>query len=86
MPRVILAHWHAGLAPGDELDVTDEELANLRRDGRIADVLDGPSAQPEPSGTAESEEPSAADPVPEPEATEPEAAADEPPPTGRKRR
>ena len=83
MPRVILAHWHAGRAPGAELDVTDEELADLRRDGRISDVLDGPGAQPEPS-TAEPEDQAAAD--PEPEAPEPEAAAEEAPPSGRKRR
>jgi hypothetical protein len=55
MPRVILAHWHNGLAPGSELDVTDVELAALRRDGRIADVVDGPAgqdqvvAEPEPA-------------------------------------
>ncbi|MDX3455042.1 hypothetical protein PV396_24395 [Streptomyces sp. ME02-8801-2C] len=82
MPRVILAHWHAGRAPGDELDVTDEELADLRRDGRISEVLDGPGAQPEPSSAPEPEDQAA----PEPEAPEDEAAAEEPPPSGRKRR
>ncbi|WP_328439378.1 hypothetical protein OHA71_23860 [Streptomyces sp. NBC_00444] len=75
MPRVILAHWHDGRAPGDELIVTDEELADLRRDGRIADVLDGPGAQPEPSSTAVPEDQAAAEPEPE-----------EPAPAGRKRR
>lgn len=82
MPRVILAHWHAGRAPGDELDVTDEELADLRRDGRIADVLDGRGAQPEPSSTAASEDQVAA----EPETQAAEAEPTGPAPAGRKRR
>ncbi|WP_405909548.1 hypothetical protein OG742_37100 [Streptomyces sp. NBC_00828] len=82
MPRVTLAHWHNGRAPGDELDVTDAELANLRRDGRIANVLDGPGTQPEPSSTPAPDDQPAA--KPEPQAVE--AAPEEPAPAGRKRR
>ncbi|WP_432091015.1 hypothetical protein [Streptomyces sp. NRRL F-5630] len=56
MPRIELAYWHAGHAPGDELTVSDEELAALRRDGRVARVIrpaaepvtEAPAAQPEP--------------------------------------
>ncbi|MFK8844678.1 hypothetical protein [Streptomyces sp. Ac-502] len=42
MPRITLAHWHGDAAPGDTIDVTDEELAGLARDGRIAAVHDAP--------------------------------------------
>lgn len=40
MPRIKLAHWLGEHKPGDELDVTDAELAALTRDGRIASVVD----------------------------------------------
>lgn len=39
MPRIKLAFWHGDHQPGDEVDVTDDELAGLRRDGRVAEVL-----------------------------------------------
>lgn len=39
MPRIRLAHWHGGHAPGSEIDVSDDELVALRRDGRVAAVL-----------------------------------------------
>ncbi|WP_217545569.1 hypothetical protein [Streptomyces sp. GbtcB6] len=70
MPRVKLAHWHGGNPPGAEISVSDQELAALRRDGRVAEVLaptseqQGPAAEPEPS---------------------PEAAPDVPAPRARKR-
>ncbi|MGW4728849.1 hypothetical protein ACWEQC_06660 [Streptomyces shenzhenensis] len=74
MPRITLAHWHDGQAPGTELTVDDAELAALRHDGRIADVLDGPAAHPAPSPD-----------VPQDEPAEPEPAPAEAP-AGRKRR
>lgn len=39
MPRIRLAYWHGDNKPGDEVDVTDEELQALQRDGRVAAVL-----------------------------------------------
>ncbi|WP_405925411.1 hypothetical protein [Streptomyces sp. NBC_00035] len=82
MPRVTLAHWHDGRAPGAELDVSDAELAELRRDGRVAGILDDPGTQPEPSSTPAPDDQSAA----EPEAQAAEAEPEEPAPAGRKRR
>lgn len=38
MPRITLSSWHGGQAPGTELDVSDDELMALRRDGRVATV------------------------------------------------
>ena len=49
MPRIRLAYWHGPHAPGDEVDVTDEELKPLQRDGRVAAVLDEPAAAPQPA-------------------------------------
>ncbi|MFJ3794935.1 hypothetical protein ACIPSJ_01465 [Streptomyces sp. NPDC090088] len=78
MPRVKLAHWHSGNPPGAEIDVTDQQLADLRRDGRVAEVLatatepssaeqQDQATQPEPPSEAEpaSEAPEAA-PAPRP--------------------
>lgn len=42
MPRIILAYWHGDHSPGDEIDVTGEELAALQRDGRVAEVISDP--------------------------------------------
>ncbi|MEU6661260.1 hypothetical protein [Streptomyces sp. NPDC046821] len=42
MSRIELAHWYRGHKPGSELDVTDVELRELRRDGRVARVVDEP--------------------------------------------
>jgi hypothetical protein len=39
MTRIRLAFWHGTHQPGDEIDVTDDELATLQRDGRVAAVL-----------------------------------------------
>lgn len=43
MPRIRLAHWHDGHAPGDGIDVDDDVLRALMRDGRVSEILpDGP--------------------------------------------
>jgi hypothetical protein len=48
MPRIKLAYWHGERNPGDEVDVTDEELRQLTVDGRVAEVLAAPApAEPE---------------------------------------
>lgn len=39
MTRIRLAHWHNGHVPGDEIEVDDDQLRALRRDGRVAEVL-----------------------------------------------
>jgi len=44
MPRIQLAYWHGVHAPGDEINVSAEDLAVLTRDGRVAKVLDAPPA------------------------------------------
>jgi len=43
MPRIKLAFWHGDKKPGEEIDVTGEDLAALRRDGRVATVLTAPA-------------------------------------------
>lgn len=61
MPRIRLAHWHAGHQPGDEVEVTGEELAALDRDGRVAALVDSPQPTPEapsePQAAAEEKAP-----------------------------
>lgn len=76
MPRIKLAHWHGDHAPGEEIDVTDEELAGLTRDGRVAGVVDSKEAK-QPT----EEQPARPEPSPE---LETQASAPEPAP--RKRR
>jgi hypothetical protein len=49
MPRIKLAYWHAEHAPGDEIDVDDESLAALQRDGRVAEVVEPKLSEPEPA-------------------------------------
>ncbi|WP_326728967.1 hypothetical protein [Streptomyces phaeochromogenes] len=78
MPRITLAHWHAGRAPGEDIDVSVDELAQLRRDGRVAAVLDEQPA-PDPAPAEVEPEHQAAEPEPVPE--QEEAA----PPSRRKR-
>lgn len=39
MPRIRLAHWHDGHAPGDEITVDDDTLRALQVDGRVNAVL-----------------------------------------------
>jgi hypothetical protein len=41
MPRIRLAHWHGAHAPGDEIDVDDDVLRALLRDGRVNELLPG---------------------------------------------
>lgn len=45
MPRIRLAHWHDGHAPGDEIDVDPDTARALQRDGRVNAVL--PDDEPE---------------------------------------
>ncbi|GHF77064.1 hypothetical protein ACFFSH_38430 [Streptomyces filamentosus] len=56
MPRIKLAHWVGDHKPGDEIDVSDTELASLNRDGRVAAVVDvvpdPPTPLPEPAALA----------------------------------
>ena len=40
MARVRLANWFRGQAPGSVVDVAADEVQGLRRDGRVAEVLD----------------------------------------------
>ncbi|MDT7847193.1 hypothetical protein [Streptomyces justiciae] len=79
MPRITLAHWHDGRAPGTELDVDDDELRQLTRDGRVATVTD--AAIPVSDGTPVAEAPGvdgAAAEAPAEDATEAEAAESAP--------
>ncbi|GAB2718105.1 hypothetical protein [Streptomyces bullii] len=73
MPRIKLANWYGDKAPGEEIDVGDVLLKALRRDGRVAEVVDAPTQE------------QADEPAPEPVS----APAQEPaaqPESGRKRR
>ena len=82
MPRIKTSHWHDGHAPGTELEVDNDELRRLVRDGRVAEVLAEAIAHPEPAGP----------PVPPNQAADEAAPADseaeaaEPERTGRRRR
>ncbi|MFM9703592.1 hypothetical protein [Streptomyces galilaeus] len=40
MPRIKLASWYGDKAPGEEMDVDDATLKALRRDGRVAEVIE----------------------------------------------
>lgn len=73
MPRIKLAYWHGEHAPGEEIDVSGEELHALTRDGRVAEVLPEPGVSPSRRAAPE--------PAPQPETEAP--ASDE---SGRKRR
>ncbi|AYD81613.1 hypothetical protein SEA_KROMP_12 [Streptomyces phage Kromp] len=74
MPTIRLAHWHGGQPPGSVVDVTAEDLALLKRDGRVAEVLpDRPEPKAAPEHAAAPAEEAA--PEPEPAAAEPEAEA-----------
>ncbi|TXS08232.1 hypothetical protein EAO71_37160 [Streptomyces sp. ms191] len=57
MPRIRLAYWHGDHQPGDEIEITPDELAALTLDGRVAEVLTSPPERPAP--TAEVAEPPA---------------------------
>ncbi|MFJ2006997.1 hypothetical protein [Streptomyces chartreusis] len=86
MPRIALAHWWSGHPPGAELTVDDEELRALTRDGRVAEVLADPVAQPEPAAAQDQPADEAVSADSEAEAVEPEAEAAEPERASRRRR
>ncbi|MGW5509881.1 hypothetical protein ACWEV9_19215 [Streptomyces albogriseolus] len=81
MTTIVLAHWYDGRPPGSELDVGEEQLRQMRRDGRVASVVAQPPAEPAPA-------PAEAVPLGEPAAEEPEAVSLEEtlPAKGRRRR
>ncbi|MEU4169440.1 hypothetical protein AB0F46_21515 [Streptomyces sp. NPDC026665] len=92
MPQITLAAWHDGRAPGTELVVTEDELRDLVRDGRVAsitEVVGAVSHGVSDVQAADSAEPEAAA---EPGASEPVAQEDEadaaaaPGPRARRRR
>ena len=51
--KVKLAFWYKGHKPGDVVEVSDEEAAVMRRDGRVAAVV--PESENK-KGNAESKE------------------------------
>ncbi|MBW1600896.1 hypothetical protein JJV70_02015 [Streptomyces sp. JJ66] len=62
MARIRLAHWYRGHVPGDEIDVADDEVKALERDGRVAAVIAAPEpgkapAEPVTEPYADSAEP-----------------------------
>lgn len=60
MAHIRLANFYAGHAPGDVIEVADDMVRPLTRDGRVAAVVDAPAPDP------------AAEPAPSPD-VEPEA-------------
>jgi len=38
--KVKLAFWYKGKKPGDVMDVSEEEAEVMKRDGRLAEVVD----------------------------------------------
>ncbi|WP_369274522.1 hypothetical protein AB5J55_35395 [Streptomyces sp. R11] len=72
MPRIKLAHWVGDHKPGDEIEVSDVELTALKRDGRVAEVVEAPARKPVVVAEATAEA----------EPAQPEPAGE----TGRKRR
>lgn len=45
MPRITLAHWYDGHAPGEQITVDDNQLHDLIKDGRVATVLNTPDTE-----------------------------------------
>lgn len=86
MPRITLAHWHGGSAPGAELEVSDEELAALQHDGRVASVLEDTAVEPETTDPSPALPEDRASDEAEPAGAGTDAAAEEPTPRTRKRR
>jgi len=43
MTHIRLANWLNGRAPGEVVEVPDGELPALRRDGRVAEVVEQPT-------------------------------------------
>lgn len=73
MPRIRLAAWYGGAAPGTELDVDDVQLKEMTRDGLVAALVEAPAPAVGPTADQAVDEPAA------------ETPADEAP-AGRKRR
>lgn len=73
MPRIRLAAWYGGAAPGSELDVDDVQLKELTRDGLVAALVEAPAPAVDPPADQAADEPAAE--------TTPDQA-----PAGRKRR
>lgn len=46
MKRVKLAHVYKSCQPGDVIEVSEEELGQMKRDGRVAEVLADDKAEP----------------------------------------
>jgi hypothetical protein len=63
MPRIRLAYWYKDHAPGDEVEVHDDEFRDLSRDGRVAEVLTEPEPEAGPAPVAEAEAPAQPDPT-----------------------
>lgn len=80
MPRIRLSNWYGDKAPGDEIDVDDATLKGLRRDGRVAEVVETSSY--DNGGVLEPGPSVATNEAGQPEAVESSA----PSPEGRKRR
>lgn len=45
MAHVRLANWHGDAAPGDVIEVPDDQVQGLRYDGRISEVVDESDVQ-----------------------------------------
>lgn len=56
MARVRLASWYDGHAPGETVEVPDDEVRPLRRDGRVSEVL-AEAVPPPPAPTPREERP-----------------------------
>ncbi|MDH3037925.1 MULTISPECIES: hypothetical protein [Streptomyces] len=44
--RIKLASWYGDHKPGDEIDVDDVLLKALRKDGRVAALVEAPAEEP----------------------------------------
>ncbi|GAA2216973.1 hypothetical protein GCM10010400_72830 [Streptomyces aculeolatus] len=48
MAHIRLASFYAGHSPGDVIEVADDMVRPLWRDGRVAAVVDAPASEPAP--------------------------------------
>ncbi|MBZ6258865.1 hypothetical protein KVH22_25450 [Streptomyces olivaceus] len=64
MHRIELAAWHDGRAPGTQTEVTEDELRDLVKDGRVAKVLAPQDTTPPTTATPAPEAAVAAEPAP----------------------
>lgn len=46
MVKVKLAFWYKDKKPGDVVEVSEDEAAQLKRDGRVAEVLGDDEVKP----------------------------------------